>query len=115
VRRKSDGLRLCTKLSDAIRSYMGDSRRHLEGNTPVVETTNFNDHTEDGVAHWEHDKVASPPAAHTHKSCSWSFRAAHLEINGCEDLQVHPSFLVKGVKFDQRKAEKLLALRADLE
>ena len=32
-------------VSPNIRSYMGDSRGHWEGNTLVVETTNFNDQT----------------------------------------------------------------------
>jgi hypothetical protein len=33
------------KLSPAIKSFMGDSRGHWEGNTLVVVTTNFNDRT----------------------------------------------------------------------
>ena len=33
------------RLSSAIRSFMGDSRGHWEGNTLVVETTNFNNRT----------------------------------------------------------------------
>jgi hypothetical protein len=35
-------------LSDHIRQYMGDSRGHWEGNTLVVETTNFTDKTSIG-------------------------------------------------------------------
>ena len=33
------------RISSEIRSFMGDSRGHWEGNTLVVETTNFNDRT----------------------------------------------------------------------
>jgi len=33
-------------VSSAIRTWMGDSRGHWEGNTLVVETTNFNDRTQ---------------------------------------------------------------------
>ena len=54
-------------LSPSIRQYMGDARGRFEGNTLVIETTNFTDKLAIGVRHSEQLRLTSASRASTRK------------------------------------------------
>ena len=106
-------------VGSGIRSWYGDSRGHWEGNTLVIETTNFNDRQDGGPVLAAHGGLFPHPHAHNYPGTGENLRMVeritHLDADNVEyrytvedpDVFVRPFTAVNVWTRDQERQDRM--------